>query len=299
MADKKVAVWTDVDLDGAMCLLVLKWVFGAENLEVNTCNAARLREEMLKWLANHKFSDYSKVIISDLDTSVVADLIDVKNVEIHDHHESHMKQAGSYLNAIANVLPCKSAAEQVFQFYKKQLLAKKVTSEQLKLLALVSDYDSYTLELKDSKNLSIVYWSQTGNRAEQFCRDFYFGFKGFNQQQQNAIILYKRKLQDIISNLQLFQGKIKDYKVISCFCDTAHNDVATHIVSNYKADVVMLVNPKTQTVSFRKSNGCKINLSELAAKLCEGGGGHEDAAGGKISEKFLLFTKTLSPYESN
>lgn len=294
MSKQKIVVWSDVDLDGAMCQLLLRWQHGEENIEMRTCNVARLREELLKWLMTHKFADYNQVIFADLDTTHVADLIDVENVVIYDHHSSHASSA--YAKAKTYIFACKSAAEVIYRS-NKESLANCFTAEKMKLLLLVSDYDSYTLDLKDSKNLSIVFWSQTGNRVEQFCKDFAKGFAGFNQLQNNAIVLYTKKLQDILSNLQLFVGKIKDNKVISCFCDTAHNDVAMHIVDKYKADVVMLVNPKTQTVSFRKNDECKINLAELAAKLCTNGGGHEDAAGGKISENFLLFTKTLVPYE--
>jgi oligoribonuclease NrnB/cAMP/cGMP phosphodiesterase (DHH superfamily) len=296
MSKQKIVVWSDIDLDGAMCQLLLRWQHGEENIEMRICNVARLREELLKWLMTHKFADYKQVIFADLDTTHVSDLIDVDNAVIYDHHSSHA--ASAYAKAKTNIIACKSAAEVIYKC-NKQAFASCFTPEKMKLLLLVSDYDSYTLNLKDSKNLSIVFWSQTGNRVEQFCKDFAQGFFGFNQLQINAISLYSKKLQDILSNLQLFVGKIKDNRVISCFCDAAHNDVATHIIDKYKANVVMLVNPKTQTVSFRKHDECKINLAELAAKLCENGGGHEDAAGGKISENFLLFTKTLAPYESH
>ena len=296
MSKQKIVVWSDVDLDGAMCQLMLRWLHGPENIEMRACNVSRLREELLKWLMTHKFADYEQVVFADLDTTHVADLIDVSNATIYDHHHSHAQSI--YNKAKTNIIACKSAAEVIYRC-NKTAFGKCFTPEKLKLMLLVSDYDSYTLELKDSKNLSIVFWSQTGNRVDQFCKDFANGFKGFTQLQHNAIVLYHKKLQDILSNLQLFVGHIKENKVVSCFCDTAHNDVATHIIDVYKANVVMLVNPKTQTVSFRKHDDCKINLAELAAKLCENGGGHEDAAGGKISENFLLFTKTLTPYESS
>jgi oligoribonuclease NrnB/cAMP/cGMP phosphodiesterase (DHH superfamily) len=296
MSKQKIVVWSDVDLDGAMCQLMLRWLYKAENIEMRICNVARLREELLKWLMSHKFADYEQVIFADLDTTHVSDLIDAANTTIYDHHSSHASNI--YVKAKTNIIACKSAAEVIYRS-NKEAFSKCMTAEKMKLLLLVSDFDSYTLELKDSKNLSIAFWSQTGNRVEQFCKDYDNGFRGFTQLQHNAIALYHKKLQDILSNLQLFAGNIKDNKVMSCFCDTAHNDVATHIIDAYKADVVMLVNPKTQTVSFRKHDDCKINLAELAAKLCENGGGHEDAAGGKISEKFLMFTKTLTPYESS
>lgn len=296
MSNKKIAVWSDVDLDGAMCQLLFTWMHGESSIERFTCNVARLRGELLKWLNNHKFSDYQQVIFADLDTSTIADLIDLDNVTIYDHHESHEKQAAAYAKAKAHVYKCKSAAEVIYRENKETFAFSIASPERMKLMLMVSDYDSYTLQLKDSKNLSIVFWTYTGNRVDQFCKEFYEGFKGFNQLQQNAIVFYNKKLQEVIDNLQLYQGTIKEYKLMSCFCDTAHNDVAHYVLEKYKAGVVLLVNPKTQTVSFRKSKDCKINLATLAEIICgEGAGGHESAAGGKITDKFLIFTKNLKP----
>lgn len=300
MSSKKIAVWSDVDLDGAMCQMIYTWMHNETNIEKYTCNAARLREELLKWLNTHKFSDYKQVVFADLDTSSIADLIDLSNVIIYDHHESHKTQAASYIKAKIHVYDCKSTAEIIFKENKNILISQKaITPERAKLLLLVSDYDSYTLQLKESKNLSIIFWSYTGNRVEQFCKEFVNGFNGFTQLQQNAIVFYYKKLKEITDDLHLFTGTIKENKVISCFCSTAHNDVAHYIINTHKASIAILVNPKTQTVSFRKSKDCKVNLSVLADTLCgEGAGGHDSAAGGKITEKFLLFTKTLSPHES-
>lgn len=296
MSKKKIAVWSDVDLDGAMCQLLFAWMHGEANIERYICNVARLREELLKWLNTHKFSDYQQVIFADLDTSTIADLIDLDNVTIYDHHESHEKQAAAYAKAKAHVYECKSAAEVIYRENKETFAFNITSPERIKLVLMVSDYDSYTLQLKDSKNLSIVFWTYTGNRVEQFCKEFYEGFKGFNGMQQNAIAFYKNKLKEITDNLQLFEGAIKEYKLLSCFCNTAHNDVAEHVLNKYNASIVLLVNPKTQTVSFRKNKDCKINLATLADAICgDGAGGHESAAGGKITEKFLTFTKTLKP----
>ena len=57
-----------------------------------------------------------------------------------------------------------------------------------------------------------------------------------------------------------------------------------------------MVNLDIKVVSFRKSRGVDIDLGKLAEKLCEGGGSH-NLAGGKLTETFANWTKTLSPIE--
>ena len=229
----------------------------------------------------------------DLDTTVISDLIDCRNVTIFDHHESHFDAAKNYKNATAHVRLCASTAQLVYETFKLKG-SSELTDAQKKLILHVSDYDSYTLALKQTKKLNYLYWCFKGNRVETFANEFCDGFSGFTQMQENSIALYNKKLKEILDNLQLFCGKINNWNIMSTFCDTAHNDVAEHIIKTTDVDIVMLVNAKQQTVSFRKNNECTADLSKIAEKLCNGGG-HESAAGGKITEDFLLFAKTLNP----
>lgn len=294
----KVAIWTDVDLDGAASYLVLKWLLekGSYKTTLLTCNSSKLRSEFVKWLEHNKISDFDKVFILDLDASIISDLIDAKNVTIVDHHASHIAKNIKYIHANAHVKECKSTAQLLYETFKSKY-DPFITSDQKKLILHVSDYDSYTLALKNSKKLNCLYWTFNGNRVETFASAFKGGFSGFTQMQENAIALYNKKAKEVIDGLQTFCGDINGCKVISTFCKTAHNDVADHLVNNCGAQIAVLVNPDAKTVSFRKAPACTIDLSSIAAKLCDGGG-HETAAGGKITDNFLLFTKTLKPCEA-
>lgn len=54
----------------------------------------------------------------------------------------------------------------------------------------------------------------------------------------------------------------------------------------------MNLNPDTNFVSFRKPEGSNADITFMAEKLCNGGGG-EWASGGNITQKFLDFTQKL------
>ena len=60
------------------------------------------------------------------------------------------------------------------------------------------------------------------------------------------------------------------------------------------ADIGMVVNMDSKKVSFRKDKQCPVDLSLLAKTIADGGG-HKYAAGGKVSDKFITFTKLLKP----
>ena len=291
-----IAVWTDADLDGAASYLVLKWMLLDKHhckVNLNVCTPSKLRAEYLKWLQKNKNDDYDKIIILDLDTTPACDLIDCSNVTIFDHHESHFSAARQYKNATSHVRSCASTTQLIYEVLKSKG-STELTDAQKSLILHVSDYDSYKLELKQTKKLNCLYWSFTGNRVETFAKEFGNGFSGFSQMQENAIALYYKKVKSIIESLQTYCGKLNDWNIISTFCETAHNDVTEHLIKNTNADIIMLVNAKQQTVSFRKNSNCIADLSKIAEELC-GGGGHESAAGGKITETFLAFAKTLAP----
>ena len=75
------------------------------------------------------------------------------------------------------------------------------------------------------------------------------------------------------------------------------NDICDHLIKEYDSDIVFFVNTNNSHVSFRKKKECSIDMSKLAIKLCEGGG-HEYAAGGKITDTFMEFVKQLTPVEN-
>jgi len=101
------------------------------------------------------------------------------------------------------------------------------------------------------------------------------------------------KLKEQLKTTTYYVGKIKNYKVISCCTDFAVNELAYFSLKKFNADIAFIVIPSTNRVSIRKNkNTCELDLSKLAELLCDGGG-HAYASGGKLTDKFLNFTKTL------
>jgi len=86
---------------------------------------------------------------------------------------------------------------------------------------------------------------------------------------------------------------IKNYKTVAIFADYAISEVANYMVTKHDAQIGIVVNLKTNTVSFRRCMHCDIDLSILAKTFCNGGGSHK-LAGGKLTMEFANLIKNFN-----
>ena len=171
-----------------------------------------------------------------------------------------------------------------------------LTDEQKKLIILADDYDSYTLQIPESMKLNIIFWN-TDKAFETLQKQLIMGFHGFSIQQENIIKMHYDKLEKIKDTLSVYAAKIniqgKLRYVCATFTDSMINDVADILKDDYNAEIAIVVNPKENHVSFRRPKGIEQVDMSILAKTLTGGGGHEYAAGGHITDKFMQFTKLL------
>ena len=175
----------------------------------------------------------------------------------------------------------------------KKALEPHITPEREQLFDIIDDYDNYTLKYSNTLKLNTVFKSYNNPRVEKFIKEFYNGIREFNILELNAIKLAFNKLKDEIADLVFYFGDIKGYKVVSCFA-SGHclNEIAHYALKKTQSDIAIVTILSSKSVSFRKKRDCPVELNKLAKLLCDGGG-HAYAAGGKITETFLKYTKTL------
>ena len=301
MSFNKIYVFTDFDIDGVASLLMLHWALGAKpgQITFKTTTVSNFRREFLSWLDQNNINDFDKIYILDLDISKHADLVDRKNIEIIDHHLTHVKALDAYKNVKTTVVETTSCAKLMYNTFKDKVELKP---EQKYFIALADDYDCYQFKLKESYELNCLYTNTqkttTKVRAEIFLEKYYNGFKPFNAQEKAIIKEFVDRKNKAINNLQIFAGKVsvagKERVVYGTHGNKFVNEICDHILNTHPADIVFFVNSDNSHVSFRKNKKCEVDLSKLAAKICDGGG-HEYAAGGKVTESFMSFTKLLTP----
>lgn len=294
----KIHVFTDCDLDGAGAYLVLSLLL-KKKLTYSVTRVVDVQQKMLHWIKTNDIKTYDHVYILDLDLSQYPDVLlafDQSNVTVIDHHKSHIDNKDEYRHARTIIESEGSTTKLIYKHFQ----GKQQLSEQQKLLVLmVNDYDSYKFNVPNSYELNIVFWSYQGDRVEKFVTEFGHGFVSFSEQHKNIIKFYLKKLSNIKSNLNVHYAYVpikgKKRKMMAVFAESCINDIAEHILQNYKSDIVFVVNLKSNKVSLRRSKDCEIDLSNLAKKLFDEGGGHEDASGGVICEKFMTFSKIFQP----
>ena len=301
MTNSNQYIFTDCDLDGAGSYLTYQWASGVKDIPYTVCRVNDLLTRIKTFLQTKKIEDYDQVLFFDLDTSTeeIRDLIDKPNVTIVDHHISNDTSTVKYEHAKLIVKDSTSTCRLIYT----ELNEHKFSPEQKLFVALVNDYDSYQLKVPISKELNTVFWSYQGDRVQKLVRDFPQGFNGFNKFHDNIITIKRKELTNLLNSLEIYTGNIKtkkhEFKVASAVATTFINDVADYIAEKTSADVSMVVNTKSNKVSFRRRAGADdVSMVKLAGMLTEESGGHEAASGGMLCDKFMVFTKTLTPYSS-
>lgn len=292
----KTIVFTDADLDGSMSYLLLK-LCSTKTLPYKVTTVTKFSDDFKAWSRKNNVNDYEKIIILDLDVSKSIELIDLPNVIIIDHHKTHVENKDNYKNAKVIVQEYPSCAKLIYKIYKSKL-DDVLNDNQKKLLLLVDDYDSWTHKYPQSKKLNYIFWNYQGDRLEKFLKDFSTGFKKFNENHLRTIEFYERKLTKTVESLAYHQAIVSingsKRKCISTFANTLISDIGNYLIESLQADIGFVINPDTNRVSVRKNKDCDVDLGKLSRKLIDGGG-HDMAAGGICTEKFLEFSKLFKP----
>lgn len=284
---KKIVIYTDVDLDGAVSVLSLYWSkgFNFSEVEIRSSTLASLRESKIEILPAIEY------YFCDLNVSNIEG-VDKPNVTIFDHHEDH--NTGSYKSAKVIIdSEALSTASVIKDYYKKIKQLKK-----LSLIKLTDVYDSYIQGplLPIAKNLNIVFRSYSGyTRMDSFIKDFKNGFSGkFSEKQQEVISQYNEMFSSYYAKLIPNEYTHNGIKYLAVIASAFHNDICEKLLDEYGGDVCMIINTEVGRVSFRRSLTSKVPLHTLASKLSNGGG-HAAAAGGLITPHLLTFVKNFKP----
>jgi len=298
VASNKKFIFTDIDLDGAMSYLLFLWFNNNKQIPYITTKVNDFNSSFKAWRRKRNVNKLDAVYILDLDVSQDSlDMVDMDNVVLIDHHDTHVANRGKYKHCKHFITEKTSCAKHIYDLLAKQVDVK-LTDRQKYLMLLVDDYDCYNLLLPHTHSLNALFWNYQGDKLAKFVARFKDGFDGFTDQEKSIIEFYKKKIQRVISELKFFTADIpisgNTYKFVSTFASECINDVAHHMVEHKGADVSIVVNVKTNRVSYRKNKLIDVDLSKIAKKI-SAGGGHRYAAGGTLTPDFQNFSKMFRP----
>ena len=290
--EQKIQVVVHTDLDGVVSYLVLCWLYGRK-LDVLGTTPKKLEDDYDKLVAS---KTWDKIYFLDLDVSKIGEKIDNSNTVVLDHHKTNLYQ---FKNAITKIYNETSCAKLIYDTLFKAVV-KELTQAKKTLIALADDWDSNAKKTPLSGQLNIVYHSMS-NKFQSFVEDYYKGFQPFDKFKTNTITLYHKHCKEYIDTLAPFKGTIefegqKDVRVGAVFCEKFVQECCEWLLSEHNLDVAIAVIIKQQRIAVRRHpNVSNVDVSKFVQRIA-GGGGHEAAAGGNLTEDFIEFTKMLKPF---
>ena len=88
-----------------------------------------------------------------------------------------------------------------------------------------------------------------------------------------------------------FEGQ-KEVKVGAVFCEKYVQECCDWLLLDCEVAIAVILNQKR--IAVRRGPYSNIDVSKFVQRIA-GGGGHEAAAGGNLTEEFMEFTKMLKP----
>lgn len=280
----KIFIWSNSDLDGACSVILLGQVF--QEFEYRSCFFGKFEEDYLKW-AKTDLENYDKVFVVGMviDQRLLNKIDDPRLVIISNRED----KLTSYDSTLI-VEECSSCSKLIYKKFKK---IKEFAVNVKKLLVYVDDYNEYLLKHKESEYLNAIYRRLGYRSFYKFVNRFFDGYDGLTDEEINIAEGFFKEIDDEVSTIDLYSGEFKGWKVLATFSKLSVNEIAKKLIDNQEADVIVVVNPDTKFVSFRKPLGSPADIVYMAENLCDGGGG-EFASGGQMTEKFLGFTTNLT-----
>jgi len=289
-------VFTHNDLDGAVSLLTLMWARPDATFHYFPLNNLEIETKIKEHFANTHNNPTTFVLDLALRDEFLP-FLDQENVTFIDHHKSSERFVNKFKKAKVLYKEYSSNALLTRKLFMES--SPELTQDQKMLIALADDFDSYKLQIPDSYDLNILFWSQYRNKFSGFIKDYSNGFKKITLDQKRAVDFIKREASQEADKVPIFMGDInignKKKKVCAGLVERIVPQVMDILIQKYAPDIFFFVNTKTEKVSIRQcSKEDPIDVGAFAEKICEGGG-HEYAAGGKITPLFMEVTKNLKP----
>ena len=219
-------IYTHNDLDGAVSLLAFMWSkpkgTSFQYTSITNMGIDKLKKDIVN---SH---DLANIYVLDL--GLREDFfpeLDRPNITIIDHHKSSEKYVERFKHA-----------KVIYRLFKDTISA---TKEQKTLIALADDFDCNRLELPDSYDLNILFWTYFQGDFAGFVKYYYDGFRPITDHQRKAINHIKREAAIEAEKVPLYSGMInfgeKNKLVYAGMMEKSSPQVMEIIMKKYKPDI--------------------------------------------------------------
>jgi oligoribonuclease NrnB/cAMP/cGMP phosphodiesterase (DHH superfamily) len=255
------------DFDGVSCAIVLSNYF--KDITCKSCTFSNI-DSMIKKI---EFEKYDVVFITDCFPKNPEILTISDKIIIIDHHQTSQK-----LCNMTNIISFgETCAAMLVKFWIEDKF--KVSLSHLdNLIKLTNDYDLWTHNYKESKQIERLFWYYS---YYDFKDRFLTGNVKFTDGEKLFLSKKEEEFDDLYNNLELFEMK----SINGCFCaiDGFINDIADKLLHVDNYDVVIVQNLKNKNISVRSKDD-DVNIGDILERL-NIGGGHPKAGGFTLREK--------------
>jgi len=280
---------THADIDGAACSILLKNKFDNENVEIVPISFSRADYACTRAL-NDWSKHYEKIFITDVypDESI-AKKFEGTNIFMYDHHDSNVS---SSKHCIINKNKNISAAYVV----AKNINGLENLSKDLKALVfLTTDYDSYKLSDKRSRELNLLYFGKY--HFNEYVERFYNGFDGFTNSEKVYLENVEREIKELKAQVPDNLGcwNLGGYKISVCPIYDHMNDITDYIFDlEPYTDICIVLRKDKKRGSVRirptefndMTDDMEFDMEHFITKVLKvSGGGHKFSGGFEWSVK--------------
>lgn len=305
MVQRQIKVFSHNDLDGfgAPYLLtaVQELVFPDEQFEITNIGAGKIDEELDYWFTHADLGAYTDVYIMDM-TPESAHTFQQLNTNfanhwlVFDHHETAADSRQQYSNNMVTFDngQNQSATSLVWNWVQQQDRADRLAPERqttlAKIVELIRVYDTWdwqndptlATEIKTGADeLDQLFWFYPLDHSAEFIQKVYL--KGWSQyREENALLiqtLNDRRQHYLHHHLKdVLIDELDGHKWGFVYADDYKSEIAHELLEEHpEVAAAMVISPTSLSL---RSNG-QIDVAKFAEKYFRGGG-HADAAGGRI-----------------
>lgn len=281
--ESDIFLWVNSDLDGVGSAILLSHIF--PNFEYSHVFFGKFQESYLKWVKKN-YNRYDRIFIVGfpLSQEFINKIDDQKVVIINDKGDNFKTWESIYIDE-----PSSSCSKLIYKKFKDKI---EFSKEVKRLILYIDDYNSQELKYEESKYLNSIYRTFSLNRFSLFFERFKNGYDGITQTEEDRHLSYMEEIDHEASILDIYQGFWRDKKVIGVVTKMPVNEISQELFKHYKCDFILILNPDTNFVSFRRPKTSDVDVSQIALMLC-GGGGSPSVAGGQLTKTCMDYLQKL------
>ena len=294
-----IKLFSDSDLDGVSCAIIMSHVYDTNKIDTSFCNPKNIDSKIIEFIETGEYKAYKKIFITDLaikeSTAKLIDSLDSFRFKLFDHHRSSLSNSKYSWAVVRESLHGRlTCGTELLWNHLRDHLQMYIDTDNT-VIQYIDDYVEY-VRLWDTWD-----WINEGSKGI-YAKNLNTVFHIYSKTKfMNSMIKRINTNSDFITNIEetligieevrktrYIEQKMKNVRTIKIgnlnigyvFAEMHISELGNYMVKNVpNIDAAAMINVDTNVVSLRSRKDSKVDLSKLARSLSYSGGGHSSSAG--------------------